>query len=152
MHDAAVLFNRLLGRLKQPHNPQASVSIAQGSALFRDRRHELASHETQRFCAFKIWSQHVAVAIACKHLCTTFWIMVLRNPLVVDAHLLAVFHVVIDDHLLASSYQRAADLDGRQPVQMEVRDQIALKLHCHVRNVLIGRSATLTPRKRRVQI
>jgi hypothetical protein len=46
VYDAAVLFNRLLGGLKQAHNAKAGVSVAQGGALFRNRRYELASHET----------------------------------------------------------------------------------------------------------
>jgi hypothetical protein len=45
------------------------------------------------------------------------------DALVVDLDLLARLQVVVDDHLAAAADQGAADLDRRQPVDVEVGDQ-----------------------------
>jgi hypothetical protein len=52
-----------------------------------------------------------------------------RDALVVDLDLLAGFDVVVDHHLLAAANERSADLDGGQPVDVHVANEIALEHH-----------------------
>ena len=50
-----------------------------------------------------------------------------RDPLVVDLDLLARLEIVIDDHLAAAADQRSPDLHRRQPIDVDMGDQIALE-------------------------
>ena len=59
-----------------------------------------------------------------------------RDALVVDLDLFARLEIVVDDHLLAAADQRAAHLDRRQPVDVDVGDQVALEVQRQIGDVL----------------
>src|SRR6476660_8865678 len=86
----AILFQGFLSRFEQANNPQACVPVSQRSSLFCNRCHKLTRDKPERFCAFKVRCQHIAVAITGEHAFAAFGIVVLRDPLVVDLDLLAV--------------------------------------------------------------
>src|SRR5437763_1781420 len=63
----------------------------------------------------------VAVAV------TVLTVSVDGNALVVDLDLLARLQVVVDDHLSTAADERPTNLDGRQPVDVQVSDQIVFE-------------------------
>ena len=59
------------------------------------------------------------------------------HAFVVDAHLLARVHVVVDQHALLAADEHLPDLDRRQPVDVEVTQEAVVEMHGDVRDVLV---------------
>src|SRR5205807_2469670 len=55
------------------------------------------------------------------------------HPFVVDLNRIVAIQVIVDHHLAAPANQRTTDLDGREPVDVEVGKRIVRKLNRHIR-------------------
>lgn len=63
-------------------------------------------------------------------------IWVQRDALVVNLDLFAGLQIVVDDHLVAAADQGAAHLDRRQPIDVDVGDQLAFEEERQIGDVL----------------
>src|SRR5581483_2847874 len=61
------------------------------------------------------------------------------NPFVVDADLLGLLNVVVDDHLLAPDDRHPAHLTGVQPAHVDVSDHVVREAELDVRHVVNAR-------------
>src|SRR5688500_2421361 len=58
------------------------------------------------------------------------------NPTIIDFNLVADFHVIVEDHFLATTYDNGADFHRSQPVIMEMSDESTIEIDCEVGDVL----------------
>jgi hypothetical protein len=89
----------------------------------------MADLREHRLGGVEAWCPHVAVAIAGQQLVLLLTLVVEDRPLVVELDLLAGLDVVVYHHLVLAPDEGAADLDRRQPADMEV----AIRLSGYIR-------------------
>ena len=105
----------------------------------------------QSLCRVEARNPHVAGAVAHQGLVGLLLVrpvLVTGDALVVDAHLLGRLDVVVDDHAAAAGDERAADFDGREPVEVEVCDQRVVEAQLDVCDVLDAGFNVATARSR----
>ena len=82
---------------------------------------EVPGFGQQGFGGGQLGRPHVAGAIADHHLVDAFR-LVHGDAFVVDLDLLARFQIVVHDHLAVAADERPSDLDGREPIDVEMGD------------------------------
>ena len=138
---AAVVAQRLGRRLEDAHDAQAGLAVGNRRLLLLDAgRRTPCSSTAERLAHVQLRRPHVAGAVADAHLVDLLAVLlriaVERDALVVDLDLLARLEVVVDDHAFAAADQRPPHLHRREPVHVDVRDQVVLELQVQVGDVL----------------
>ena len=92
---------------------------------------------TSTFCSVQLRRPHISSTVADEDLIDPFRFGAVgqRDAFVVDLYHLAGFQIVVNDHLLGAADQRAPDFHRRQPVDVKMRDQIAVEEAVDVRDV-----------------
>src|SRR5215470_9707745 len=92
--------------------------------------------DPQGLCPIQLRRPHITGPIADEQLVYTFRpVVVESDPLIIDLEHLAGFQLVVDNHLAIASNESAAYLNRRQPVNMEVCNQMAIKKTVQIRYV-----------------
>src|ERR1043166_5366094 len=142
LYPPPAVVDRLLRGFEQADDSQAGLAVGDGRARVLYRIQELGADVVQRLGRVELRNPHVAGAVADQSLVGLLFVaaaFVAGDALVVDANLLGRLDVVVDDHAAAAGDERAADFDGREPVEVEVGDQRVVEAELHVGDVLKAR-------------
>src|SRR5438874_8050335 len=95
---------------------------------------EITELDLERFSLLHAGGPHVARAIAHQQVVDTGPVLLL-DALVVYLDLFVGLEIVPHQHLFLAADQRRADLDGREPVDVDVGDRVAREVDGEIRNV-----------------
>ena len=131
---------RLGGGLENADDAQPGLPVGRAaSSACSMQSTNCCSLDAERLGDVELRRPHVAGAVADQHLVDASrrrLVAVEGDALVVDLDLFARLEVVVDDHLAAAADQRAAHLHRRQPVHVDVGDQVALEEQRQIGDVL----------------
>ena len=117
---------------RSPAQPSLNGFFPGGDAV-----HEVCQLLTQRLELFQLRRPHIAGAVIDQQFVYAFAVVDV-HAFVVDLDLLVVLKVVPHQHSLLAADQRGAHLHRRQPVHVDVRDDVLGKVKSHERDVFVG--------------
>ena len=140
LHDATTVGHGSGCGFQDADHPQPGVAVGQRCPALLDARDELLQLDAERLGDLQLGRPHVPGTVADEHLILRLAVLrrraVHRDALVVDLDLLARLQIVVDDHLAASADQCPPHLDRRQPVHVDMRDQVGGEEHGQIGDVL----------------
>jgi hypothetical protein len=119
-------------RFEQSHDAQAGDAVRKRLLRRFDAADELRHLDAKRFPRVQLGRGHIAHAVLNHFLKYGFGLFGDADALIVDFDFFAGLDVVVNDHLAIAAQQRAADLDRRQPIHVDMGDQILVEEAGHV--------------------
>src|SRR6266853_96398 len=125
--ELASILQRLFGRFKELNHLQAGFTVVGRCPVVHDAVKEVVEFDLERFRLLHLWCPHITRAVADQQVIQT-----LAAPdfhtLVIDLDLLVGLQIVPDEHLVLAADERGPDLHGRQPVHVDVGDDVAREI------------------------
>src|SRR5262249_17753361 len=126
---AALGADAAIGGLEQSHNAKAEAPIADRCLLSADAIGEVRHDAAEGFARFNLWAVDVSAAVVDQQaaaLLKRLWRggrLADIDPLVVDLDGLGGVELIENQAAARSSEDHLSDLDGREPVDVDVRQQ-----------------------------
>ena len=133
------------GRLQEPDHAEAQLPVAQRRLLFADAFGEVADDLLQRLARLDVRAPDVPGSIADQQLAAIIQACTQVDPAVVDLDRLGRVQLVEDQALPRPGEDHLADLDRREPVDVEVGQQPIVVVDIdvgHIFHVRVGVGAS----------
>ena len=129
-HFAFLLQGTIRG-LEHLDNPEAGRAVIDGSSAVANTIDEMIDQKFQGFGLVEPGGPHVTRPIADQQVVDTFLVRDL-HPFVIHPDLYVGVQIVPDQHLLLAADQGGPDFNRRQPVNVDVGDQVFREIEGHV--------------------
>ena len=150
-NDLAAFGERPVGRLEHPDHAQPGLAVVERRRAARDAVEEVGEFRLQRLGLVHLRRPDVARAVAHEQVVDAL-LAGDGDALVVDLDLLVGLEVVPHQHLVAAADQRRPHLHRREPVHVDVREDVVREVDGEERHVGVAVEVAAARRDHRLRL